>query len=217
MRLPTWTEAQSDEVEEQADSVAPHVEELGPQVRELLLGALANSALVGAGLVIPPSDTALVLEPDRSLARALGALLGQPPVASSDALVHAVAMHHAGGLTTRKGLQPLLRPLRDAFDAADVTIPSRGHPGPGRGGRRGDVAISITEIEARHESGIKGRQLQKEAHDVYKMLIRIRASGGAAPVRQPWVLKPAMLGVNLLVPGDWMTGGGEFDFVGADL
>mmetsp|Transcript_148450 Transcript_148450/g.476791 ORF Transcript_148450/g.476791 Transcript_148450/m.476791 type:complete len:101 (-) Transcript_148450:808-1110(-) len=59
------------------------------------------------------------------------------------------------------------------------------------------------QLQHRHEPGLKGRELTKEAHVVSKILMRIGGPQAEPPLRQPWVDKHAGLGVTLLLHAGW--------------
>eukprot|EP00931_Biecheleriopsis_adriatica_P030115 TRINITY_DN17772_c0_g1_i6.p1 TRINITY_DN17772_c0_g1~~TRINITY_DN17772_c0_g1_i6.p1 ORF type:complete len:193 (-),score=49.59 TRINITY_DN17772_c0_g1_i6:7-585(-) len=160
--------------------------EVMPWQRDLLFGALSLAVAQG-GQESPSSE----------LAQGLAAALGN--VCSADALLHALLLQ-SEGLLCSPSLRLLLRPLQKALDGSDYPeVPFGSSDDAGSA----PETRSAAWLQAHHEPGHRGRQLTKEAHNVAKMLARIGGHGAPAPLRQPWVVKPAALGLNLLLPAGW--------------
>eukprot|EP00927_Polykrikos_kofoidii_P039438 TRINITY_DN33829_c0_g1_i1.p1 TRINITY_DN33829_c0_g1~~TRINITY_DN33829_c0_g1_i1.p1 ORF type:complete len:1138 (+),score=183.01 TRINITY_DN33829_c0_g1_i1:208-3414(+) len=243
--MPTWTEAyQTAEanLDDVGDDSLLSETGLSTYTRELCFGAIASNVLAvvlgcegGKSL---ESEKLIVSDVDRS--EALVGLLGWPPTASSGILAHALALHHIGAMTSRPGFEGLHLPLLEACELAGLGNTDVADDVDGSIGADGsyDVidgcmsgAISGTEeagtvvgasaaettleLDRRHEPGLRGRELTKEAHEVSKILKRIGGHAAPDPLRQPWIVKPALLGVNLLLPCDWRPD--DSDFAGSTV
>lgn len=114
------------------------------------------------------------------LAHALAACLGNPPWTTSQTLLHALVLQ-ADGALSRPAMAPLRQPLLEAV---------------GDDGRQDFRSAAVSSnsgaswLEALHEGGLRGRMPPKEARDVCKKLIR-----------------PAALGVSILLTPRWCPGG----------
>ncbi|CAE8732343.1 unnamed protein product [Polarella glacialis] len=142
-----------------------------------------------------PRSSPAELASTPEIGRALAVVLTDCVPASPHLLLHSLLLQAEGGLLAASSMEPIRRPLQEVLEEAGLE-PSSGSASAESGGE----SRHSERLQACHEQGHRGRQLPKEAHTVAKMLMRIGGHLAQPPIRQPWVVKSAGLGMQLLLP-----------------
>lgn len=169
---------------------------LGPHVSEVLFCTLTVAALAARGEHHG--------EVPAEFGRGLSLALGMPPWAPRGALAHALLLGSDGAGGSALDASGLV----DALPTLLIAVTHSGLMTPGRA----DAAL-----EDKHMPGLAGRALTKEAQAVGNLLARIGGPEATLPLRQPWVARPADLGVHLLLGADWQPDEGAWDLDGSAL